>query len=176
MQALTVRHSSREFSPRKLPPSVLSKLLWAAFGINRAQTGGRTAPSAYNGDEIDVYVATADGLFCYDARKHALRHLPGQDIRASTGTEPDADMAPVILVYIADLSRIAKATREEQARYAGTEAGFIAENVYLFCAAEELATQVHGLGDRPRLAKLMTLAPDQQVILAQSVGYPAGTP
>lgn len=175
MQALMLRHSSREFSPRKVPPAVLSNLLWAAFGVNRPETGGRTAPSAHDWEEIDVYVATADGLYRYDAGEHALRRLLARDIRAQTGLQSYVGAAPVNLVYVADLSRMAMATDEEKAQYSGPDAGFIAQNVYLFCASEGLATVVRGLVDRSALAKLMKLKPDQKVILAQSVGYPAGT-
>jgi len=175
MQALMLRHSSREFSQKKVPPGVLSNLLWAAFGINRAETGGRTAPSAHDWEEIDVYVATAEGLYCYDEREHALRRLLAQDIRAQTGLQSYVGAAPVNLVYVADLSRMAIATDEEKAQYSGPDAGFIAQNVYLFCASEGLVTVVRGLVDRSALAKLMKLTPDQKVILAQSVGYSAET-
>jgi len=98
-----------------------------------------------------------------------------RDIRAQTGLQSYVGAAPVNLVYVADLSRMAMATDEEKAQYSGPDAGFIAQNVYLFCASEGLATVVRGLVNRPALAKLMKLKPDQKVILAQSVGYPAGT-
>lgn len=171
MQALMDRHSSREFSPKQLTPELLSNLLWAAFGINRPETGGRTAPSAHDWEEIDVYVATADGLYLYDARNHALKRVLAQDIRAHTGLQPYVANAPVNLVYVADLSRMATATVEEKAQYSGPDASFIAQNVYLFCASEGLATVVRGLVERPALAKLMQLTPDQRIILAQSVGH-----
>ena len=66
MLALRDRHSSREFSPEPLSEQMLSNLLWAAFGVNRPDSGGRTAPSAQNWQEIDLYVASAAGLFVYD--------------------------------------------------------------------------------------------------------------
>lgn len=175
MEALSRRRSSREFAPQKLPLWLLSNLLWAAFGINRAD-GGRTAPSAHDWEEMDVYVATGDGLYRYDAARHALRRTLDEDIRAATGLQSYVADAPINLVYIADLSRMNSATTEEKAQYAGPDAGFIAENVYLFCASEGLATVVRGLVDRPALAKIMKLAPDQQVVLAQTVGYPAAGP
>jgi SagB-type dehydrogenase family enzyme len=173
LEALAQRRSAREFSPRELPPAVLSNLLWAAFGVNRPETGGRTAPSAHDWEEIDVYVATARGLYVYDATAHALRKRLEQDIRARTGLQDFVAEAPVNLVYVADLSRMAQASAEEKAQYAGPDAGFIAQNVYLFCASEGLATVVRGMVDRPALARVMGLAPQQRIILAQSVGYPA---
>jgi SagB-type dehydrogenase family enzyme len=175
MQALKDRHSSREFSGRELPPEVLSSLLWAAFGINRPRTGGRTAPSAHDWEEIDVYVATVKGLYLYEPRAHALRQMLAQDVRAKTGVQPFVAEAPVDLVYVADLTRMTEATPEDKAWYSGPDAGFVAQNVYLFCASEGLAVVVRGMVDRAALGKLMSLTPDEKIILAQTVGYPKGT-
>jgi SagB-type dehydrogenase family enzyme len=174
MQALKDRHSTREFSDRELPPDVLSNLLWAAFGINRPKTGGRTAPSAHDWEEIDVYVAAAKGLYVYEPREHVLTEILAQDVRAKTGVQPFVGEAPVNLVYVADLSRMTEATPEDKAWYSGPDAGFVAQNVYLFCASEGLAVVVRGMVDRPALAKLLSLTSDQKIILAQSVGYPKG--
>jgi len=175
MQALKDRQSSREFSDRKLPPHVLSNLLWAAFGVNRSKTGGRTAPSAHEWHEIEVYVSTADGLYLYDARNHALKRVLTRDIRVETGLQSFVADAPVNLIYVADHSRMVEATEEDRILYAAADAGFISQNVCLYCASEGLATVVRGLVARSALARLMKLRPSQRVILAQSVGYPAGT-
>lgn len=172
MQALMRRHSSREFSAKTLPPAVLSNLLWAAFGVNRPLTQGRTAPSAHDWEEIDVYAAMASGLYRYDPRLHALARLSEADLRALTGLQEFVAGAPLNLVYVADLSRMKEASAEDRRFYAGPDAGFIAQNVYLFCASEGLATVVRGLIDRPALARAMGLASEQQIVLAQSVGYP----
>jgi len=153
--------------------ALLSNLLWAAFGINRAQDHKRTAPSAHDWEEMDVYVATAGGLYIYDPKAHALKHVLSRDLRAQTGVQPYVGAAPLNLVYVADLSRMAQASPEDKQWYSGPDAGFIAQNVYLFCASEGLATVVRGLVDRPALAKAMGLRPEQQIVLAQSVGYPA---
>lgn len=173
MEALKARHSTREFSPRELPPQVLSDLLWAAFGINRPQSAGRTAPSAHDWEEIDVYVALASGLYRYQPRPHALLQLSNEDVRDSTGIQPFVVEAPLNLVYVADLSRMTQASDEEKRWYSGPDAGFIAQNVYLFCASAGLATVVRGMVDRHALARTLRLKPDQQIILAQTVGYPA---
>ena len=173
LEALNERRSGREFSPQPLPAAVLSNLLWAAFGVNRPQTRGRTAPSAHDWEEIDIYVALASGLYVYDADRHLLRSRLARDVRAQTGLQSYVADAPVNLVYVADLSRMVQASSEEQAQYAGPDAGFIAQNVYLFCASEGLATVVRGMLDRPALARLMGLSARQQIILAQSIGYRA---
>ncbi len=172
MQVLKDRRSSREFSSEKLPIQVLSNLLWAAFGVNRPDLGKRTAPSAVNWQEIDIYVATADGLYLYDAKAHMLNPVLSEDIRALTGRQPFVKEAPLNLVYVADFSRMGKATNEDKEFYSAADTGFIAQNVYLYCASEGLATIVRALIDRPALGKVMKLRPDQKITLAQSVGYP----
>ena len=172
MQVLKDRKSSRAFSKEKLSNQVLSNMLWAAFGVNRPESGRRTAPSARNWQEIDIYVATADGVSLYDAKAHALMPVLAEDIRALTGRQPFVQDAPVNLVYVADFSKMGKAKVDDKVFYSAAGTGFISQNVYLYCASEGLATVVRGLVDRPALVKVMRLRPDQRVILAQSVGYP----
>ena len=173
MQALKERHSTREFSPEALPPRVLSNLLWAAAGVNRPASGQRTVPSARDWREIDVYVATAEGMYRYDAKANALQPVVARDLRALTGVQDFVAMAPVNLVYVADLDRMEGAAAEQKEFYAATDTGFIAQNVYLFCASANLATVVRGSVERDALAKAMGLAPHQRIMLAQTVGYPA---
>jgi SagB-type dehydrogenase family enzyme len=172
MQVLVDRQSSREFSSQKLPPQVLSNLLWAAFGVNRPDSGKRTAPSAMNWQEIDIYVATQDGLYVYDAKGNALNPVLAQDVRGATGQQPFVKEAPLNLVYVADLAKTGRAGGEDQTLYTAADTGFIAQNVYLFCASEGLAAVVRGSVDRAALAKLIKLRPNQKIILAQTVGYP----
>jgi len=172
MQVLRDRHSTREFKPDKLPLQVLSNLLWAAFGINRPETGKRTAPSAMNWQEVDIYVALSEGLYVYDAKAHRLNPILADDVRAATGGQDFVKGAPLNLVYVADLARTKDAGAEEKDFYTTIDVGFISQNVYLFCASEGLATVVRGTVDRPALAKLMKLRPEQKITLAQTVGYP----
>jgi SagB-type dehydrogenase family enzyme len=172
MQALKDRHSTREFSSEKLSPQVLANLLWAAFGINRPDTGKRTAPSAMNWQEIDVYVATAEGLYVYDAKGNKLNPILAGDVRGAAGVQPFVKDAPVNLVYVADFAKTGKSSAEDRNFYSAADVGFIAQNVYLFCASEGLAVVVRGGVDRAALTKLMKLRPDQKILLAQTVGYP----
>lgn len=172
MQVLKDRKSAREFSGRELPLQVLSNMLWAACGVNRPDSGKRTVPSAVNWQEVDVYVATAHGLYLYDARAHSLQPVLAQDIRSLTGSQQFVQEVPVNLIYVADQARMGNVTPEEKVFYSAADTGFISQNVYLYCASEGLATVVRGLIDRPALEKAMRLRPDQKVILAQSVGYP----
>lgn len=170
MQVLKDRKSTRDFRPDKLSPQILSNILWAGFGINRPD-GRRTAPSASNKQEIDIYVATADGLYIYDAKGNRLTLILRDDVRAKTGIQPFVKDAPVNLVYVADLARTGADSAERDMDVAA-DTGFIAQNVYLFCASEGLAIVVRGSIDRRKLAKAMRLRPDQRIMLAQTVGYP----
>jgi nitroreductase len=169
MQVLKGRKTSRDFAPDKLPQQLLSNLLWAAFGVNRPD-GKRTAPSAMNWQEMDIYVATGEGLFLYDAKGNRLEPVLAQDIRQATGTQSFVATAPLDLVYVADLSKAGSGPDTEL--FTAANAGFISQNVYLFCASENLATVVRGSIDRVALAKAMKLRPEQRIILAQTVGYP----
>lgn len=173
LDALRQRHSAREFSERELPLQLLSNLLWAADGVNRADTGGRTAPSARNWQEVDVYAALRQGLYRYDAAPHRLVPVAGGDLRQDTGLQDFVGRAPLNLVYVADLDRIDTVGSDERRFYSAADAGFIAQNVYLFCASAGLATVVRGLLDRRALAQAMGLRPQQRVLLAQTVGYAA---
>ncbi len=172
MKALNERQSVREFGPGVLSRQVLSNLLWAAAGINRPSTGQRTAPSASNRQEIDIYVAAADGLYLYEPKGHQLKQVLTEDIRAATGNQTYVKDAAVNLIYVADLIKGQRTRTEDIEFYSGADSAFIAENVYLFCASEGLATVVRANIDRPALAKVMKLRPDQKIALAQSIGYP----
>lgn len=174
MELLRVRQSARAFSPEPIPREVLSSLLWAAFGINRPATGGRTAPSAHDWREIDVVAVTADGAYRYDAASHALHLVKGGDLRSLTGLQDFVGGAPLDLVYIADFAKMEGASGEQRAFFAAADAGVIAQNVYLFCACTGLATVVRGLVDRRSLAQALGLAVHQRIVLAQTVGYPPG--
>jgi SagB-type dehydrogenase family enzyme len=169
MQALKTRSSTREFSRKDLSLQTLSDLLWAGFGISRAD-GKRTAPSARNMQEIDIYVAKAAGLFRYNAKDNALELIIPEDIREATGKQDFVKTAPINLIYVADLAKTGK-TGDRTDSWVALDTGFIAENVYLFCASEGLATVVRGMFDSEKLAKTMRLKPDQKIILTQTIGY-----
>ncbi len=168
--ALKERRSEREFRSEPLSLQMLSNLLWAAFGVTHAD-GRRTAPSAHTWQEIDIYVAMKSGLYLYDARTHTLRRVLVDDVRAATGEQAFVADSPLNLIYVADLARVDSKDRTEQRFYTAIDAGFVAQNVYLFCASEGLATVVRGLIDRRALAERIQLRPNQRIIVAQTVGY-----
>lgn len=172
MDALALRQSGRAFEARALPPQVLSNLLWAAWGINRPD-GRRTAPSARNWQDIDVYVTLPEGVYLYDAKANALSLVAADDLRAATGSQPFPGQAPLNLVFVSDGAKVpGTATEADRALYAGAHTGFIAQNVYLFCASEGLSAVVRALVDRTDLARRMHLRPEQRITLVQTVGYP----
>lgn len=170
MTALKERQTRREMASAPLASADLSNLLWAAFGINRPENDHRTAPSAMNSQEIDLYVATADGVFVYEPKPHVLRQIWQNDIRSLTSGQDHAKTAPVILLFVADLSRLAKARPETRSCYASFDAGCISQNVYLYCASAGLATVVYDL-DRVAVAKRLNFGKEQQIIMAQAVGH-----
>ncbi len=176
LDCLKARQSGREFSSEKLPLQVLSNLLWAADGINRPDSGKRTAPSAVNWQDIDIYAATAEGLFLYLPKEHALRKIAAEDVRAAMGKQEFVKDVPLNLVYVSDSSKIPMGKDEDKRYFSGTHTGFISQNVYLFCASEGLSTVVRGLLDPETMAKVMKLRPEQHITLAQSVGYPKKVP
>ncbi|MCK4839240.1 MAG: SagB/ThcOx family dehydrogenase, partial [Desulfobulbaceae bacterium] len=173
MQAIQHRQSSRLFSKKNLPEQTMSDLLWAAYGINRPKSGKRTAPSAHDRQEIDLYVATANGLYLYQAKGHGLNQITAGDIRKLTSRQKFPGQAPLNLIYVVNFSRMKGVPRENALEAAAIATGAIVQNVYLYCASEGLAVVARGSLDRKKLAAVMGLGDDQHIILAQTVGYPA---
>jgi len=185
LTALRERRTIRSIKQDRLPPQVLSNLLWAAFGVNREKGGpfgqlGRTAASASNAQEIDLYVALPEAVYLYDAPAHRLTPVVAGDLRPMAGNRGRGATAPVRIIFVADIARFAKAGFQEpglwdaevQKSYYNVATGLIAGNVYLFAASQGLAAWFHNC-DKPGLTKALSLRPDQRVLYAQSVGYPA---
>lgn len=171
MEALAARRSSREFAPDPLPTTVLAGLLWAAYGINRSD-GGRTAPTAVNAQEIDVFAALPNGAYLYDAAKNALTLVAATDVRRVTGYQDFVDEAPLDLVYVADHTRMPMVPARQRESYSSAAAGAICQNVYLYAAANGLATVIRAWIDRDAIAQALGLTHDQLVLFSQTVGYP----
>jgi len=172
MKALKLRCTAREYAADALPAQELSNLLWAACGINRPESGKRTAPTAMNKQEIDVYAALPEGLYLYDAKAHSLNLVVAQDLRGATGKQEFVKEAPVNLVFVANYTRMGEGPQEMKDFYAAMDTGYISQNVYLYCASAGLVTVARGWVDKDALAKAMNLGADQKIMLAQTVGYP----
>lgn len=178
MQALQLRASKRSYRVDELPLQVVSDLLWAAFGVNRPGSGLRTAPSAINLQDIDIYLATAKGVFRFDSGPHTLQTILPDDLRAFTGSQSFVTQAPVNLVYVSNYEKFSGVSEADlgddlKVAWSWVHAGLIAQNVYLFCASEGLATVVRSLVDRTLLSEKMKLDDTQKIVMAQTVGYPA---
>ena len=172
MEALMNRRSSREFSQQHITNQTLSDLLWAADGFNRPDLKKRTAPNSMNIQEIDIYVAMDNGLFLWDPMKNILVRILEEDIREATGKQDFVKTAPVNLIYVADFSRVKGGKTEGQVNASYANTGFIAQNVYLYCASAGLNVVIRGYFDENTLGTRMKLKKDMQVILCQTVGYP----
>jgi len=170
MQVLNSRHSVRSFTDSVLTDQQISNLLWAAFGVNR-EGNKRTAPSSMNQQEIDIYVFTARGVFLYDAPRHRLQVILDKDLRPLTGVQDFVIWAAVNLVYIADHTKSTSQDEIERSKTSHVNTGFIAQNVYLYCASEGLGCIVRGMVNRDELKKQLELEPTREIIVAQTVGY-----
>lgn len=172
MEALDKRCSTREFEQKDLPEQTLSNLLWAAWGINREDSDKRTAPSSNNKQEIDIYVVKANGAFKFIPKGHSLEVVSGEDFRPFCGKQDFVATAPLNLIYVADLSRTDQKDYSVEPIASYSNVGFIAQNVYLFCASEGLGTVVRAWVDKEVLQEKLQLKPCQKIILAQTVGFP----
>ena len=173
MQALKDRRSTREYSDRPLPNQVLSNLMWAAWGVNRPQIDGRTAPHWHNAYAMDIYLTMADGVWVYEPKGHRLLFHMAGDLRGQTTTgQPFVATAPLNLVYAFELAKLTPATDSEKAVAAAACAAVVAQNVYLYCASEGLATVLRQSVPGEALAKTLKLPPSQIIQFAQTVGYP----
>jgi nitroreductase len=171
MQALAQRKTTRALADKPLPLQTLSNLLWAAFGVNRphAQEAGlgRTAPSALNRQEIELYVLLADGVYLYEAGPNRLRPVVAKDMRGKAN--PAAAHAAVTIAYVADMDRVADGNLD----FGRVDTGFIAQNVYLFAASEGLNAWFYTFhGHEADIAKEFMLPEKKKPIYAQSIGFP----
>lgn len=169
LDALSTRKTTRVYSSRMLDAQTLSDLLWAAFGINR-EDGRRTAPSALNSQEIQIFVILEGGIYVYEPKEHALERKLAGDYRKLAGTQSYAQSVPVSFVYVADLEK-SLTSPESSESYACVDCGFIGQNVYLFAAANGLCSAFRGSIDRKTIAETLNLKASQRVLYGQSIGY-----
>jgi SagB-type dehydrogenase family enzyme len=171
MQALNSRQSTRSFETKPLPIQDISNLMWAAFGINRSDESKRTAPSAKNWQDIDIYVFLPEGVYIYRAKENKLEQIFNEDLRSMAGEQDFVKTAPLNLVYVSDQSKMGKASDPDKMMYSGADAGFIAQNVYLYCASQGFGVVVRAMVDKKALAEKLKLKSEQVIVLAQTIGY-----
>jgi nitroreductase len=172
MLALRDRKTTRTFSEKELQPQLLSNLLWAANGINRPENDGRTAPSALNHQEIEIYVATKNGIQLFDAKSHSLSKYLDVDVRPFAGKQEFHKVAPVSLILVADYSKKRESDSDSlQQRYSIMDAAYVSENIYLFCASENLGTVAATWLNYDELHQKMKLPANKEIMISQPVGY-----
>ena len=167
MEALAKRKTNRDFSQNELTSQQLSNLLWAAAGINR-EDGRRTAPTARNAQEIDIYVLNKEGAYMYLPKEHALKLIAAGDHRKKGASQEHFQECPLMLIFVANYDKMEGFSEEAKEMYGGTDTGNISQNVYLYCASEGLATCALGSIHREALKELLKF--NGKAILGQSVG------
>jgi SagB-type dehydrogenase family enzyme len=176
MEALNKRHSTRDFdTERGLSEQTLSDMLWAAFGVNRPESGKRTAPSSYNFQDITIYVFTEKGTWFYEADSHRLVQVSDKDQRKAAGMQEYVWSAPLSLVYVSDYAKITRPGMTFDEKYkqmtSAFDAGHISQNVYLFCASAGLGAVARASVDQEAMTQAVGLRPEQHAVLGQTVGY-----
>ncbi|MBO4741706.1 MAG: SagB/ThcOx family dehydrogenase [Bacteroidales bacterium] len=171
MDALKNRQTNRSFSSQELSWQQLSDILWAANGVNRPDNGKRTAPSARNAQEIDIYAFTSSGVFFYDAENHQLKRISDKDSRQGVYDRGDFHKAPLILVYVGNFDKMQGFDEDARNFYSATDVGFVSQNVYLYCATQGLSTVICGSFNREGADKVLQIK-NGKLLLAQPVGYP----
>ena len=171
MQALDNRRSTKRFTKHPVPLDQISNLLWAAFGINRPESGKRTVATAVNCQDIEVYVVLEKAAYIYQPEEHRLIPAVNRDIRSLAATQEYATLAPINLVYVSDYSKMPDRFKDKKPIYAAFHTGSISQNAYLYCASAGLAAVVRDSVDRAGLREALNLREDQVIVMAQSVGY-----
>jgi SagB-type dehydrogenase family enzyme len=176
MQALNNRQTTRSFTTDSLTLQQLSDLLWAGFGINRPELGKRTAPSAMNWQEIDMFLTMHGGCYLYIAESHSLKFINNKDLRKETGGQSFVADAALNIVFVANLSKTGKKEgdiiKDSDLFMSYSDAAFIAQNIYLYCASANLGCVVRGSVPDNNLAAELGLSSTQRIIIAQTVGVP----
>lgn len=178
MEALAVRASVTEWSDKDLSIQDLSDLLWAANGINRPEIGKRTAPSAQNAQDVDIYVFMKDGVYLYDAKTHSLVQVVQGDHRLlffpPRPQQPPSEqmtMPPIVLLLVTDISRFRFGPEELKREWGAIDVGIVSQNISIFCAAVGLGTRPRASMDREKIRALLKLKETQFPLLNHPVGH-----
>ncbi|NDW11525.1 SagB/ThcOx family dehydrogenase [Bacteroides sp. 214] len=172
MKALAERKSTREFSNKALSIADLSDVLWAANGINRPADGKRTAPSAMNRQDVDIYVLFKEGAYLYDAKGNKLTLVAeGNFIPYAASQQAYVNEASVVLLLVSNLSKLGDPKNEMTRTMGAADAGIISQNISIFCAAANLATVPRGYMEKDKLKAALKLKESEEPILNHPIGY-----
>jgi SagB-type dehydrogenase family enzyme len=173
MQAFSNRASATAWNSENLKLQDLSDLLWAADGINRPDQKKRTAPSAMNAQDVDVYVFLPEGVYIYDAAGNKLDPVVAGDQRLlAAGAQADMAKAPVILVLVSDIAKFTRGDDSNKLLMAAMDAGMVSQNISLFCAGAGLITRPRATMDQAKLKEVLKLKDSQRPLLNNPVSYP----
>ncbi|MDR3133621.1 MAG: SagB/ThcOx family dehydrogenase [Prevotellaceae bacterium] len=162
LETVNLRRSERSYVKKDLPAQQLSNLLWVANGFNRNDK--RTAPTAMNRQEMELYVLLDDGVYFYDAKQHHLKSVAKGNFTEALGQPDISNHAALSIIMVADLNK----SSVESARISS---GYISQNIYLFAASEGLGTVARGSFKQDELSKTLGLTAKQAIILVQPVGF-----
>ena len=172
MKAFAQRSSQAKFDTTNLKLQDLSDLLWAADGVNRADLGKRTAPSAMNSQDIDIYVVMKAAAYIYDAQKHQLNLVAKGDYRLQVaGRQENFAGAPVFCVLVSDISRFKSGSDSAKLQLSALDAGIVSQNIGLFCAGTGFATHPRTTMDVPKLKVALKLKSSQYIMINNLVAY-----
>lgn len=172
MKALSERKSTREYADKEIGLADMSDLLWAANGVNRPDLGKRTAPSALNSQDVDIYVCKKDGAYLYDAKENVMKRVSPEDLRpAVAGGQDFVKEAPVSLVLVSDISRFPGEDNEHKMLLGAMDVGIVSQNISLFCASAGLITVPRASMDTEALKKALNLTDTRIPLMNHPVGY-----
>ncbi|MEG1556606.1 MAG: SagB/ThcOx family dehydrogenase [Bacteroidales bacterium] len=169
MEVLSLRKTNRNFSSNILSEKQIANLLWAANGINR-EDGKRTAPSARNNQEIDIYTYLATGIYLYLPKENVLKLIKKGDFRKEAVKQEFAQKAPILLIFVANYDKMEGMDESSREFYGATDCGNVSQNVYLYCASEGLNTVALGMIYRDEIKSAIGF--NGKAILGQPVGFP----
>ena len=170
MEALKLRCTTREMTEEEIPMDIISSLLWSTYGFNRPESHKRVAPSAVNVQEYDIYLFTKEGIYLYNAEKNAILLTKKGDFRKEISSQKFFAIAPISIVMVANYDRMQVfKTTEDRDFYAAVDAGYISQNIYLFCSSAQLATVACGGINRDVIHKLLDIK-NGRAMLAHPVG------
>jgi nitroreductase len=183
MEALSVKASATQWSPKDLRLQDLSDLLWAANGLTRPAENKTTASSAMNAHDVDAYVFMSTGVFVYDYKNHELVPVASGDLRsavpmqrpprpgAAAPAAPSAPEAAIQIVLVSDAARFRAGSDEQKYEWGAIDAGIVSQNISLFCAATGLKTRPRASMNRERVTDILHLRATQHIFLEHPVGY-----
>lgn len=177
LDALHRRHTSRQFIDRPLSQRHLSQVLWSAYGINRAD-GKRTSPAAMGIYVLHLYVIMPDGIYEYIPQNDILMLVAEGDLRACAGQPDITAPAPVNIAVYADFAAFRTGDAEvdsvlsgHEIRMAALNAGAASENIYLYCASEDINVVERILFNDKAFRRAVPLPTDYNFMVALTLGY-----